>query len=168
MRLAATKDLAIAANDNVSHKAVALVPQFSRYSVASVVALATDFTVYGALCALAVNAPVAGIIGYTIGMIVHYALSSTFVFDVAHAQKPAARRALEFAASGLLGLILTGLVITVLTNHFAASPVAAKIAAVAVSFLAVFMVRRSIVFAAISGKNISDAGLVYSKAGSCD
>lgn len=146
----------------------AVVPQLSRYSVVSVVALATDVLVYISLCALAVNAPVAGIVGYAVGMIAHYALSTAFVFDVAHARKSAPRRLAEFAASGLLGLMLTALIIAAMTDYFAASAIAAKVVATIASFLAVFVVRRCIVFAPASDKNIWGGGVVYSKSGSCD
>jgi putative flippase GtrA len=124
-----------------------LIPQLSRYSMASVFALATDVGLYTLLCGFAVNAVLAGITGYAAGMITHYILSSMFVFDGRLSQKPAARRLIEFTASGLLGLVLTGLVIGVMTEYFAASAIIAKLAAVILSFLAVFFVRRSIVFA---------------------
>jgi putative flippase GtrA len=146
----------------------AVVPQLSRYSVVSIAALATDVLVYISLCALAVNVPVAGIIGYAVGMIAHYALSTAFVFDVAHARKSAPRRLAEFAGSGLLGLMLTGFIIAAMTDYFAASAIAAKVVAIIISFLAVFLVRRCIVFAPASDKNIWDGKLVYSKSGSCD
>lgn len=149
-----------------SRKTAAFIPQLSRYSAASIVALAIDFAIYLCLCALAVNAPVAGVVGYAVGMIAHYVLSSTFVFDVTGSEKSTSRRAAEFAVSGVLGLILTGLVITVMTERFGASAVAAKAAATVVSFVAVFLARRWIVFAPTTGKKNWDPALVYSKSGS--
>lgn len=162
-----TDDVTMHESDGETSRAAAVVPQLSRYSLASVAALAIDVAVYMSLCALAVNAPVAGVVGYAVGMIAHYALSTAFVFDVAHARKSAPRRLAEFAASGLLGLMLTGLVIAVMTDHFAASAIAAKIVATIISFLAVFLIRRCIVFAPASDKAIWNADLVYSKSGSC-
>ncbi|MET1046255.1 MAG: GtrA family protein [Hyphomicrobium sp.] len=142
-----------------------LVPQLSRYSAVSVVALATDIAIYSGLCELAVNAMAASIVGYAAGMLTHYLLSSIFVFDIAHAQKSASRRFVEFSASGLLGLLLTATVIGVLTHHFAAPPIVAKAVAVIVSFFAVFLVRRSIVFAPSALEKDSSGALVYSKSG---
>lgn len=156
------------ASVRASTKAAAFLPQLSRYASVSVIALATDFGVYVTLCAFAVNAPVAGIVGYAVGMIAHYVMSTSFVFDVTHAQKSAPRRLVEFAVSGLLGLMLTGGIIAAMTDYFAASALAAKAAAVAVSFLAVFLVRRWIVFAPAAAKPNWDTSLVYSKSGSCD
>lgn len=153
---------------HAANHTAAVVPQLSRYSVVSVAALATDVAVYMSLCTLAVNAPVAGVVGYAVGMITHYALSTAFVFDIAHTRKSAPRRLAEFAASGLLGLMLTGLVIAVMTDYFASSAIAAKVVATITSFLVVFLVRRCIVFAPAADKNIWDANLVYSKSGSCD
>lgn len=143
-----------------------IMPQLSRYSAVSVLALAVDFGVYVGLCRWAVNAPVAGIVGYAAGMLAHYILSSSFVFDVTNSQKSAQRRLAEFAASGLFGLVLTGAVIATLTEYFAAPAIAAKAVAVALSFLAVFLLRRWIVFAAPSDKKELDPLLVYSKSGS--
>jgi putative flippase GtrA len=165
MAMPSANDGSYCACEGVSQRTNAFV-QLSRYSVVSLLALAADFGIYIALCALAVNAPVAGVTGYAIGMIAHYALSTAFVFDVAHAQKSAPRRLVEFAASGLLGLILTGFVIAILTDVFAASAIMAKAAAVGVSFLAVFLVRRQFVFAPASDKKISGRSFVYSKSGS--
>jgi putative flippase GtrA len=145
----------------------AFVPQLSRYSIVSLAALFVDFGSYLALCALTLAAPMAGIASYCLGMIVHYALSTRFVFDVADARKSARRRFTEFLASGLLGVALTGVVIAILTKNFGASPFAAKAAAVGVSFLAVFLVRRWIVFAPVHHDCPSDAPLVYAKSGSC-
>jgi putative flippase GtrA len=144
-----------------------ILPQLSRYSAVSVIALAIDFGVYIALVRLAVNVPVAGVIGYAMGMLTHYILSSAFVFDVARSQKSARRRLVEFAASGLLGLMLTVAVIASLTDYFAAPPIAAKVVAAVVSFLAVFLVRRCIVFAPPSNEKESGGHLVYPKSVSC-
>ncbi len=123
------------------------IPQLTRYFTVSVIALALDMGVFTALCAAHADAPIAGAVGYAFGMIGSYVLSSTFVFDVEHSRKFSPRRVLEFICSGLLGLILTTAVISVLTTDFALSPLAAKSAAVAVSFLVVFLMRRWIVFA---------------------
>ncbi|MFT3732834.1 MAG: GtrA family protein [Hyphomicrobium sp.] len=166
MALATTNEATIASG--ACPGTAAFVPQLSRYSVVSVIALATDFGVYLSLCALAVNAPVAGVIGYAVGMIAHYALSSAFVFDVAHARKSAPRRLAEFAGSGLLGLVLTGFIIAALTTHFAASAIFAKAIAVVVSFLAVFLLRRWIVFAPASNANELETLHVYAKSVSSD
>jgi putative flippase GtrA len=136
-----------ATNEMKIRPAVAFLPQLSRYSIASVVALAIDIAVYVALCSLAVNPLVAGVVGYAVGMVAHYAMSTSFVFAVINTKKSGFRRLAEFAVSGLVGLGITGAVIATLTQSFAVSAIPAKIAAVIISFLAVFLMRRWIVFA---------------------
>jgi putative flippase GtrA len=145
---------------------LAFVPQLSRYFSASVIALAIDVAVYAAFCVANVNALLAGTVGYAVGMLAHYILSTAFVFDVEFSRKSASRRLTEFAITGLLGLILTAAIIGCLTNHFAAPAMIAKAAAVVVSFFAVFLLRRWIVFAAGPQKPHSDADRVYLKEGS--
>jgi putative flippase GtrA len=166
MTLIAAGD-AIPAMTTTLTRGAGLVPQLSRYSAASVVALATDLSAYTMLCTLSVKAPLAGVVGYSIGMIVHYALSSKFVFDGTVSKKATSRRLMEFAASGLLGLLFTWAVIDVLTGYFAVSAIVAKGTAVVISFLAVFVIRRRIVFAAAFDGSGSGADFVYSKSGSC-
>jgi putative flippase GtrA len=145
------------------------VPQLSRYSIASAVALGVDFGVYIALCALTVKAPLAGIVGYAAGMLVHYILSSNLVFDVAQSPKSASRRLTEFVFSGVFGLILTGSTIAVLTELFSIAPLAAKVFAVLVSFTAVFLIRRWFVFAPQTDEQKdAERARVYSKSASCD
>jgi putative flippase GtrA len=124
-----------------------LVPQFSRYTLVSAVALAVDFGFFMLLCALGVMATLAGIVGYTIGMIVNYILSSRFVFDTAGLDKSQLRQFCEFAVSGVVGIALTGFVIAISTEMCGFGPVVAKVIATGVSFVAVFAIRRVFVFA---------------------
>lgn len=153
MALAAVKLDAEAAHEGSPGAASRFIPQLSRYFTVSVIALALDMGVFTALCAAHADAPLAGAAGYAFGMIASYVLSSAFVFDVAHSRKSSPRRVLEFICSGLLGLILTTAVISALTADLAFSPLAAKTAAVAVSFLTVFLLRRWIVFAPTTPNN---------------
>jgi putative flippase GtrA len=125
-----------------------LMPQLSRYGVVSVGALAADFSVYIALFSAAVAASLAGVAGYAVGMVVHYFLSSRFVFKTQGSRKSERRRFVEFLLSGLVGITLTGFIIAIATGAFGVAPIAAKIVAASVSFAAVFAIRRSVVFAA--------------------
>jgi putative flippase GtrA len=120
--------------------------QLSRYTVASVFALAADFTVYLGLAQSGMAMTFAAIIGYTLGMLTHYVLSSRWVFNKDVAEKSETRLFSEFAVSGAVGLVLTVTVIAVAEKIFFASPFVAKLAAVGVSFFAVFFVRRCMVF----------------------
>jgi putative flippase GtrA len=125
-----------------------VVPQLSRYTAVSALALGVDFLVFLTLAGPALRPSLAGAAGYAIGLAVHYALSVRHVFDAGSAGKSQARLLGEFIASGIVGLVITTLVIAAATELFGLPPLAAKIAAVAASFLVVYLLRREIVFAA--------------------
>ena len=55
----------------------------------------------------------AGIIGYSLGLLLHFCCRAAFVFNAAAAGKPAARLFGEFALSGLAGMVVTACVIAV-------------------------------------------------------
>jgi putative flippase GtrA len=128
--------------------AAGLMPQLSRYTLVSIAALAADFTIYIGLCSSEIKASLAGVAGYAVGMIVHYILSSRFVFDTQGSYKSEQRRFVEFMLSGLVGITLTGFIIAMATGAFGVPPIGAKVAATVISFGAVFAIRRSLVFAA--------------------
>jgi len=135
----------VSANHDIPRLAV--VPQLSRYTIVSVMALALDFTVFLALNAAFGLPTLAGVIGYGCGIVLHYFLSRHFVFNAMRSRKSAHRLFTEFVASGLIGLALTALVIAVATTSFGLSAILAKILATAASFIGVFLIRRTIVFA---------------------
>ena len=114
------------AQQGLQRRLAGLMPQLSSYSVA---------------------ASLAGAAGYAVGMVVHYILSSRFVFKTRGSQKSERRRFVEFLISGLIGITLTGVIIAAATEIFGVTPIAAKVVAAAVSFAAVFAIRRSFVFA---------------------
>ena len=60
-----------------------LVPQLSRYTLVSALALVLDFTVYLLLAAGGMAGALAGAIGYACGLALHYMLSVRYVFDAA-------------------------------------------------------------------------------------
>ena len=126
---------------------LSVAPQFSRYTLVSAVALVLDFGVYLLLAAGGTNITLAGAVGYTCGLCLHYLLSVRYVFDPKAANKTQARLFSEFALSGLAGLAVTALVIA-LTADLGGMPVLpAKVLAVGASFLVVFALRRGVVFA---------------------
>ncbi|HOV02894.1 MAG TPA: GtrA family protein [Kaistiaceae bacterium] len=120
--------------------------QFPRYVAVSAAALAVDFGVFLGLTRLGTDPTIAGALGYAAGLVLHYALSRRFVF-VGRGEKSERRLFTEFALTGFVGIALTAAVITVAHDVFGFAPVTAKVAAVVVSFLAVFVMRRSVVFA---------------------
>lgn len=124
----------------------AVLPQLSRYSLASLLALALDFAVYLLLTGAGMKAPPAGVIGYGAGLMLHYWLSVRFVFEVAGANKVHARLFAEFALCGLVGMLVTGLVIAIASGVTGLGVLPAKLLATAVSFIIVFELRRALVF----------------------
>jgi putative flippase GtrA len=121
--------------------------QLSRYSIVSALALSVDILIYTDLVHSGTRATLAAIVGYTIGMVLHYALSCRYVFDTTLVGKSEGRLFSEFVISGLTGLALTAIVIWFLTEILHQSAGAAKFTAVGVSFFAVFILRRSVIFA---------------------
>ena len=124
-----------------------LLPQLSRYTIVSALALILDFTVYLLLAAGGTTGALAGAIGYACGLALHYLLSVRYVFDAAAAHKGQSRLITEFALSGVAGMAITALVIAVTVDLSGMPLLPAKILAVGVSFLVVFALRRGVVFA---------------------
>jgi putative flippase GtrA len=128
-------------------RSAGVMPQLSRYAVVSALALALDFAVFLLINAALKLPTLAGVIGYGCGIILHYHLSRRFVFNTAGSQKSAHRLFSEFVASGLVGLAVTAGAIALATGPLGLTPIMAKVLAVAASFVGVYVIRRSIVFA---------------------
>ena len=124
------------------------VPPYLRYGAVSVVALGIDMWVLLLLVTAGLLPALASGFSYLIGMIVHWLLSSRFVFgdDLAAAGAGRSRQQGLFFASALAGLVLT-MAIVGLGDWLGIDTRLAKLAAVAVSFNATYLMRRKIVFA---------------------
>jgi len=124
----------------------ALLPQLSRYAVVSALALGLDFAVFLVLHRTMGHPTLSGVAGYACGIVLHYQLSRHFVFAATASGKSAHRRFGEFVASGVVGLMVTAVVMAAATG-MGVSPITAKIAAAGASFIGVYAIRRAIVFA---------------------
>ncbi|MET0194258.1 MAG: GtrA family protein [Hyphomicrobiaceae bacterium] len=124
-----------------------LLPQLSRYTLVSALALVLDFAVYLLLATGGMTVALAGAIGYACGLALHYILSVRYVFDAAAAHKAQSRLFAEFAISGLAGMVITALVIAIAVDVGGMPLLPAKILAVGMSFVVVFALRRGVVFA---------------------
>jgi putative flippase GtrA len=124
-----------------------MLPQFSRYALVSALALILDFAIYLLLAAGGTKVALAGALGYACGLALHYVLSVRYVFDARAAHKGQSRLFAEFAVSGFAGIAITALVIAAAVDTGGMPLLPAKALAVGVSFLVVFVLRRSVVFA---------------------
>ena len=124
-----------------------LVP--GRYLAASVVALGFDMGSFLVLLALGIHAASASALSYSLGIVVHWFISSraVFVSGVAERGPARVRQKALFVASALVGLALTAAIVG-LGSALGVDPRLAKIAAVGVSFVATWLLRARIVFAA--------------------
>ena len=137
----------VAALPHALRRSLPLMPQLSRYALVSGLALALDLAVFMLLNRLLALPTLAGVIGYACGIVLHYHLSRRFVFAEASSGKSAHRLFGEFFASGLIGLVVTAIVIALATGMLGIGPLPAKLIAIAASFLGVFVIRRTVVFA---------------------
>ena len=125
-----------------------LMPELSYYTIVSAVALGIDLAIFWMLTAAHTPARWAGAVGYAVGIVVHYLLSSRFVFDTRGSTKSTTRRFAEFVVSGAIGLGITWLVIALAVDFMHLPALIGKGAAVGIAFVVVFLLRRGIVFAA--------------------
>lgn len=123
-----------------------LVP--GRYLAASAVALGFDMASFLMLLALGIHAASASALSYSLGIVVHWFISSRAVFVAGVAERGPARTRQKamFVASALVGLALTAGIVG-LGSALGVDPRLAKIAAVVVSFAATWLLRARIVFA---------------------
>jgi putative flippase GtrA len=121
----------------------------ARYLLASIGALAVDLGCFLALLTAAVPAALASAAGYSLGIAAHWWMSSRAVFaDGVAARGPErTRQKALFVASALIGLALTTGIVG-LGALAGMDPRAAKLAAIAASFAATWVMRRRIVFRA--------------------
>jgi putative flippase GtrA len=120
-----------------------------RYGFASVGALAVDLGCFLALLSLGAAAAVASALGYALGIVAHWLLSSRAVFADAVAARGAGRTRQKalFVVSAMIGLALTTAIVG-LADLAGIDPRLAKLAAVAVSFTVTWLLRNTVVFRA--------------------
>lgn len=121
--------------------------RFARYLAASVGALAVDVGAFLGLLALGAAGAPASAAGYSLGILAHWLMSSRAVFHdhVAESGHARTRQKALFVISALLGLALTTAIVG-LGERAGIDPRAAKLVAIAISFMATWLVRSRIVF----------------------
>ena len=121
--------------------------RFIRYVLASVGALAVDVACFLALLAAGVAAAPASALGYSLGIVAHWLMSSRAVFQDSVADHGPARTRQKalFVISALVGLGLTTVIVGA-GAYAGLDPRIAKVAAIVISFTATWLLRRHIVF----------------------
>jgi putative flippase GtrA len=118
-----------------------------RYLLASAGSLAVDVGTFLALLSLGVWAAGASAIGYALGIVAHWLMSSRAVFVGNVAQRGVARTRQKalFVVSALVGLAITTAIVWAGDNS-GFDPRLAKLVAIAVSFTATWLLRSRVVF----------------------
>jgi putative flippase GtrA len=118
----------------------------TRYLAASIVALAFDIAVFSTMLAVSISAAIASAAGYCAGIVIHWMVSSNFVFTGKTRNGAALHwQRILFAGSAFLGLAITVGIVTGLSGA-GVHPVAAKSIAIIISFVAVYAARKWGVF----------------------
>jgi putative flippase GtrA len=118
----------------------------TRYLAASIIALAFDVALFASLVALAADPTIASAAGYCAGIVVHWLVSANIVFTGKTREGTAlqVQRAL-FAGSALVGLGITVATVELL-GRASVHPIPSKGAAIGISFIAVYAMRKWGVF----------------------
>lgn len=118
-----------------------------RYLLASVGALAVDMGSFLGLLSAGMDAVAASALGYALGILAHWLLSSRAVFHDTVAKKGRARTRQKalFVVSALLGLGVTTLIVWG-GDSMGIDPRLAKLVAVGVSFVLTYILRARVVF----------------------
>lgn len=121
--------------------------RFLRYLLASVGALAVDLGGFFLLLSLGVFAAGASAIGYALGILAHWLLSSRKVFHDTVADRGMARTRQKamFVISALMGLALTTAIVGG-ADMAGIDPRPAKLVAVGASFMLTWLLRSKVVF----------------------
>jgi putative flippase GtrA len=118
----------------------------TRYLAASIIALAFDVALFSSLVAMSVDPTLASAAGYCAGIVIHWLVSANIVFTGKTRDGAALhiQRAL-FAGSAVVGLAITVVTVEIL-GRAGVHPIPSKGAAIGVSFVAVYAMRKWGVF----------------------
>lgn len=121
--------------------------EFTGYLLASLLALAVDYSCYWFLAGNHIlSQPTAAVIGYLIGLIVAYFLIAERVFKDGWLKNKKYYELILFLVSGILGAILTYLAVFLYGYIIRENIHEAKIFAIGLSFTGVYAFRKLVVF----------------------
>ena len=122
--------------------------QFLRYTFVSGLSLGLDLAVFALLIWSTAMAPaLAGALSCLAGLILHYCLSVSFVFDSTKTGKSHRQLILEYVFTGIMGIAITASVIFLTVDIAGLPAFLGKGFAVGATFVSVYLVRASFVFA---------------------
>lgn len=116
---------------------------FLRYLLASICALSLDMALFLTLSGAGMPNALAACCGYGAGLLLHWIISTKFVFAC---NRPSAGHRIAFLTSALAGLLVTVAIIEMLT-FVGVAPAIAKLLAIPISFGTVYAIRKYGVFA---------------------
>jgi putative flippase GtrA len=123
-----------------------------RYLAASALALGLDMGSFLALLRLGVPAAAAAALGYSLGIVAHWLMSSRAVFSdgvASHGPQRTWQKAM-FVGSALFGLALTTAIVGT-GSALGSDPRFAKLIAIVVSFTVNWQLRAKVVFRPVTG-----------------
>lgn len=124
-----------------------VVNEFIKYFAASAIALSIDYATYWAIVqSNLMELKGAAVVGYMVGLVVAYFLISERVFSDGWLRERRSYEALLFALSGVLGIVLTYISVAFYVFAFGESVHGAKLLAIGISFIAVYLFRKLFVF----------------------
>lgn len=123
------------------------ISRFGRYILASLAGTIGDLGTFLLLYSQGLLAGLAAAIGYACGTLVHWLVSSRFVFPDRLSEAGIKRGGQQamFVMSALIGLGLTTLIVSA-ADAAGSDPRIAKLVAMGVSFLTVWLIRLTLVF----------------------
>ncbi len=123
------------------------VREAAGYLQVSILATVFDVAVFTALMFSGlVSSTVAGSTSYLVALVVHYLIAVRLVFKPERTGKSRRRLAIEYIATGFVGVSITAVAIYTLTTYFGVWAYAAKAVGIGTSFFAVYAMRSFLVF----------------------
>lgn len=125
--------------------------QFLRYTLVSGISLGLDLAVFALLVwATLMMAALAGALSCMAGLIVHYFLSVSFVFDPKETDKTHGQLVLEYVLTGAMGFAITASAIFVAVDLAGLPALLGKAFGIGATFVSVYLVRAGYVFAPVN------------------
>lgn len=117
------------------------------YFAASAAALALDTAAFTVSLRLGLQLPIAACLGFTLGLLLIYVLSTRHVF-AEHRMADRRGEFALFALIGVAGLLLTEVLLWLLVRQLGVTPVAAKLTSACAVFVFNFALRKTLLFTA--------------------